>query len=96
MNLRKFKLTTIDFYIIRKFLGTFFFALLLIICIAVIFDVAEKIDDFMEKKATLKLIVFNYYFNFIPYYLKYGPGFIEILKRELQPAGKMITVLTLP
>jgi lipopolysaccharide export system permease protein len=68
MNLKKWKLTIIDYYIIRKFLGTFFFALLLIICIAVIFDVAEKIDDFMEKKATLKAIVFDYYFNFIPYF----------------------------
>lgn len=68
MNLRKWKLAIIDYYIIRKFLGTFFFALLLIICIAVIFDVAEKIDDFMDKHAPLEAIVFNYYLNFIPYF----------------------------
>jgi lipopolysaccharide export system permease protein len=64
----KWKLKIIDYYIIRTFLGTFFFALILIICIAVIFDVAEKIDDFLEKGATLKQIVFEYYFNFIPYF----------------------------
>src|ERR1035437_4806524 len=66
--MNKWKLKIIDYYIIRKFLGTFFFALMLIICIAVIFDVAEKIDDFMEKGATFKQIIFDYYLNFIPYF----------------------------
>lgn len=66
--MNKWKLRIIDFYIIKKFLGTFFFALILIIGIAVIFDVSEKIDDFMEKNATLKQVVFDYYFNFIPYF----------------------------
>jgi len=66
--MNKWKLTIIDRYIIKKFLGTFFFALILIICIAVIFDVAEKIDDFMTKKAPLSAIIFSYYFNFIPYF----------------------------
>lgn len=36
--------------------------------IAIIFDTAEKIDDFMEKKAPLKAIIFDYYLNFIPYF----------------------------
>ncbi len=66
--MNKWKLKIIDYYIIRKFLGTFFFALMLIICIAVIFDLAEKIDDFMEKGATFKQIIFEYYLNFIPYF----------------------------
>ena len=44
-----FGLKTLDIYIIKKFLGTFFFAILLIISIAVIFDFSEKIDDFLEK-----------------------------------------------
>ena len=54
----------IDIYIIKKFLGTFFFALLLIISIAVVFDFTEKIDDFMESDATFKSIVFDYYLNY--------------------------------
>lgn len=66
--MNKWKLRIIDIYIIKKFLGTFFFALILIIGIAVIFDVSEKIDDFMEKNATLKQVVFDYYLNFIPYF----------------------------
>lgn len=66
--MNKWKLTIIDRYIIRKFLGTFFFALLLIICIAIIFDLAEKIDDFMTKKAPFTAVVFDYYLNFAPYF----------------------------
>jgi lipopolysaccharide export system permease protein len=66
--MNKWKLKILDYYIIKKFLGTFFFALILIIGIAVVFDVSEKIDDFIEKHATLKQVVFDYYFNFIPYF----------------------------
>lgn len=61
-------LKKIDLYIIRKFLGTFLFALLLIILIVVIFDISEKIDDFIAKSAPIKAIVFDYYFNFVPYF----------------------------
>lgn len=58
----------LDLYILRKFLGTFFFAIMLIISISVVFDMAEKIDDFLENAAPLKAIVFDYYKNFIPYF----------------------------
>ena len=59
----------IDLYIIRKFLGTFFFAIGLIILIVIIFDFSEKIDDFIEKKAPLNEIIFTYYLNFIPFFI---------------------------
>jgi len=36
--------------------------------IAVVFDTAEKIDDFVESHAPLKAIVFDYYLNFVPYF----------------------------
>ncbi len=58
----------IDRYIIGKFLGTYFYAIVLIISIAVVFDFAEKIDDFMEKDAPLSAIIFDYYLNFIPFF----------------------------
>jgi lipopolysaccharide export system permease protein len=64
----KLGLKIIDVYIIKKFLGTFFFAIIIIIGIAVIFDISEKIDDFIEKAAPLKAIIFDYYMNFIPYF----------------------------
>jgi len=58
----------LDIYIIKKFLGTFFFSLLLILSIAIIFDFSEKFDDFVEHNAPLKAIVVDYYLNFIPYF----------------------------
>ena len=59
----------IDIYIIKKFLGTFFFSISLLIVIVVVFDISEKIDDFLEKDAPLKEILFSYYLNFIPYFV---------------------------
>ncbi len=74
-----FNITLIDKYIIKKFLGTFAFAILLIIGIVIIFDISEKIDDFVSKEAPLKEIVFNYYANFIPYFINmFSPMFVFI------------------
>lgn len=77
MKLKIFK--TLDWYIIRKFLGTFFYALLLIISICVIFDFSEKIDDFLEKDAPIKAIVFDYYLNFIPYFANLFSGLFTFI-----------------
>jgi lipopolysaccharide export system permease protein len=72
-------LKKIDYYIIRKFLGTFFYALSLIIVIVIVFDLSEKIDDFIEKKAPLSEILFVYYVNFIPYFVNlFSPLFTFI------------------
>ncbi len=73
------KLKIVDRYIIRKFLGTFFFCLVLILTIAVVFDFAEKIDNFMEKNAPVRAIIFDYYLNFIPYFATlFSPLFVFI------------------
>ncbi len=73
------KFNILDRYIISKFLTTFFFALGLIIAIAIIFDISEKIDDFIEKKAPFNAIVFDYYLNFIPYFANlFSPLFVFI------------------
>ena len=69
----------LDIYIIKKFLGTYFFAIALIISIAVVFDVNENIDRFINNKAPLKAIVFDYYMNFIPYFSNlFSPLFVFI------------------
>ncbi len=62
-------LKIIDKYIIRKFLGTFFYAITLLILIVIIFDISENIDSFIEKEAPLNAIIFDYYLNFIPYFI---------------------------
>lgn len=59
----------IDIYIIKKFLGTFVFAISMLAIVIIIFDISEKIDEFVENKAPLEEIVFNYYLNFIPYFI---------------------------
>lgn len=61
-------LKRIDWYIIKQFLGTYIFAIALIISISVVFDINEKIDKFLNPEVPLKAIVFDYYLNFIPYF----------------------------
>lgn len=58
----------IDWYIIRKFLGTFFFILLIILAVSIVIDVAEKIDDFIERKPPIDLLIGSYYVNFMLFY----------------------------
>lgn len=59
----------LDLYIIKKFLGTFFYAISLLILIVIVFDISEKIDEFLEGYASLREIIFDYYMNFIPYFV---------------------------
>ncbi|WP_345953162.1 LptF/LptG family permease [Mucilaginibacter sp. PAMB04168] len=58
----------IDWYIIKKYLGTFVFTLSLFLVIIVVFDVSEHLDDFLKSKAPLSAIVFQYYGGYLPYY----------------------------
>ena len=70
-------LSILDRYILRQFLGTFFFALLLLLTIVVVFDINEKIDAFL--KAPLGATVSDYFLNFIPYFAnQFAPLFTFI------------------
>jgi len=72
-------LKKLDWYIIKRFITTFFMALLLVIVIVIIFDISEKIDDFVEKQAPIRAIIFDYYLNFIPYFINmFSPLFVFI------------------
>ena len=67
----------LDWYIIRKFLGTYLFAIALILAITVMFDINEKLDAFL--KAPLKETVFDYFLNFLPYFAnQFSPLFTFI------------------
>ncbi len=59
----------IDYYIIKKFLGTFFYAISLLIIIVIVFDISENIDEFLGNDAPFDEIIFSYYINFIPYFI---------------------------
>ena len=72
-------LKRLDWYIIQKFLGTYVFAIALIISIAVVFDFNEKQDKFMSHDAPWSAIIFDYYLNFIPYFANlFSPLFVFI------------------
>ena len=67
----------LDRYIIGKFLGTYIFAIILILAITIVFDINEKLDAFM--KAPLKATVFDYFLNFLPYFAnQFSPLFTFI------------------
>ena len=60
-----------------KFLGTYIFAIILILAITIMFDVNEKLDAFL--KAPLKATLFDYYLNFLPYFAnQFSPLFTFI------------------
>ena len=70
-------LSILDRYILRQFLGTFFFALLLLLTIIVVFDINEKIDAFL--KAPISATINDYFLNFIPYFAnQFAPLFTFI------------------
>ena len=61
----------LDRYLIKNFLITYFFVAFVIVLIICMIDYTEKVDDFLEKKAPLKAIIFDYYLNLIPYWINY-------------------------
>ena len=58
----------LDWYIIKKFLGYYFFSIALIISIAIVFDFNENLQKFTEHHAPARAIIFDYYANFVPYF----------------------------
>ncbi len=68
-----------DWYIVKKFIGTYVFAILLIISIAIVFDFNENLSKFTQYHAPWRAIVFDYYANFVPYYSNlFSPLFVFI------------------
>src|ERR1700744_3826743 len=59
-------LKKIDWYLVKKFLGTFFYAILILAVISCVIDYSEKVDDFVSKKVPTMAIV-NYYKDFVPH-----------------------------
>ena len=89
----------IDWYIIKKFLGTFFYAISLLIVIVIVFDVSENIDSFIKNEAPFMAIVVDYYINFIPYFINlfiYLFTFISVIFFTSKLAGdtEIIAILS--
>lgn len=72
-------LKILDWYIIKKFMGTYIFSILLIISISIVFDVNENLAKFAQYHAPLHAIIVDYYLNFIPYFANlFSPLFVFI------------------
>lgn len=89
----------IDWYIFKKFLGTFVYAISLLIIIVIIFDISENIDSFLKNDAPVKAIIFDYYLNFIPYFINlfvYLFTFISVIFFTSKMAGdtEIIAILS--
>jgi lipopolysaccharide export system permease protein len=69
----------IDWYIIKKYLGTFLFTMAIFTVVIIIFDVSEKLDDFLKHEAPLSKIIFQYYAGFIPFYLNFLSPLINFI-----------------
>ena len=68
-----------DWYIIKKFIGTYIYSIILIISISIVFDVNENLAKFTTYHAPLRAIVFDYYMNFVPYFANlFSPLFVFI------------------
>lgn len=78
INPRRY-ISLLDWYIIKKFIGTYVFSILLIISIAIVFDFNENLSKFTQYHAPWRAIIFDYYANFIPYYSNlFSPLFVFI------------------
>lgn len=80
LNIPRLRLVSLlDWYIIKKFLSTYIFLILIVMSIAIIFDFNEHIDKLMSSSATWQQIVFKYYLNFVPYFAYlFSPLFVFI------------------
>ncbi len=57
----------LDIYIIKKYLLTFFYTVLLITMVAIVMDSSERSDKFISHSLSLKTVVMDYYRHFIPW-----------------------------
>lgn len=89
----------IDWYIFKKFIGTFIYAISLLIIIVIIFDISENIEDFLKNDAPVSEIIIDYYINFIPYFINlfiYLFTFISVIFFTSKMAGntEIIAILS--
>ena len=89
----------LDWYIFKKFIGTFFFAISLLIVVVIVFDVSENVDSFIKNHASLYEVVFHFYIPFIPYFINlfvYLFTFISVIFFTSKMAGhtEIIAILS--
>lgn len=88
----------LDWYILRKFLGTFVFIMTLLLCITVVIDLSEKIDPFVNNHATPGVVIKDYYLYFLLYITSLiGPFFVLVsvifFTSQLASRSEIIAIL---
>lgn len=88
----------LDWYILKKFLGTFVFIMVLLLAITIVIDLSEKIDPFVANNATAKVIILDYYIYFFPYITSLiGPFFVLVsvifFTSQLASRSEIIAIL---
>lgn len=69
----------LDKYILKRYITTFLFSISLFLLITVVFDITEKIDDFLSQNVPMKAILLEYYLNFLPFFGNmFSPLFVFI------------------
>ena len=72
-------LSRLDRYLMKKFIGTYIFSIILIISVAIVFDFNENLAKFSTYGAPWKAIIFDYYAKFVPYFANlFSPLFVFI------------------
>ncbi|UFH54394.1 LptF/LptG family permease [Spirosoma sp. KNUC1025] len=61
----------LDWYILKRFLQTYIFVVLVIVLVVVMIDYTEKVDNFHKTHAPANEILWDYYLNFVPYWANY-------------------------
>lgn len=89
----------LDWYIIKKYLGTFLFSISLLILIVIVFDISENVDSFIKNNASFKEVALHYYVPFIPYFINlfiYLFVFISVIFFTSKMAGhtEIIAILS--
>lgn len=75
----KIGIKRLDWYIMKKFIGTYFFSIVLIIAIAIVFDFNTNLSKYTQYHAPMRAIILEFYVNFIPYYANlFSPLFVFI------------------
>ncbi|MFI3267395.1 MAG: LptF/LptG family permease [Rikenellaceae bacterium] len=78
-KIKRLKIGILDRYIIKKFLGTYIFTIMMLVIIIVVFDIVEKMDDFLELNAPLVDVALKYYLNFVPFFINQFSGLITFI-----------------
>jgi lipopolysaccharide export system permease protein len=88
----------LDWYILKKFLGTFVFIMLLLLGVTIVIDLSEKIDNFVDNHATARIVITDFYVYFIPYITSLiGPFFVLVsvifFTSQLAARSEIIAIL---